>query len=129
MHDAATGKILFQTRLPTSVQGFPITYAVNGRQYLAVPVGTGGGQWVTTIPAELTPEKKISAGRQRDVRVRAARDAPLARASVVSAFRQTSVNAGPAVVRGTVYWGSGYVRSGIEGSGNNQLFAFSIDGK
>jgi alcohol dehydrogenase (cytochrome c) len=32
------------------VQGFPITYAVGGRQYIAVPVGTGGGQWVTTIP-------------------------------------------------------------------------------
>jgi alcohol dehydrogenase (cytochrome c) len=60
VHDAVSGKILFQTRLPTSVQGFPITYAVNGRQYLAVPAGTGGGQWVTTIPAELTPEKKIA---------------------------------------------------------------------
>jgi alcohol dehydrogenase (cytochrome c) len=62
VYDAATGKILFQTRLSTSVQGFPITYAVNGRQYIAVPVGTGGGQWVTTIPAELTPEKKIAPG-------------------------------------------------------------------
>jgi alcohol dehydrogenase (cytochrome c) len=60
VHDAKDGRILFQTRLPTSVQGFPITYAVNGRQYLAVPAGTGGGQWVTTIPAELTPEKKIA---------------------------------------------------------------------
>src|SRR6266508_3491975 len=62
VHDAASGKVLFQTRLPTSVQGFPITYAVNGRQYVAVPVGTGGGQWVTTIPADLTPEKKIAPG-------------------------------------------------------------------
>jgi alcohol dehydrogenase (cytochrome c) len=62
VHDARSGRILFQTRLPTSVQGFPITYAVNGRQYLAVPAGTGGGQWVTTIPAELTPEKKIAQG-------------------------------------------------------------------
>ena len=25
-YDAATGKILWQTRLPTSAQGFPITY-------------------------------------------------------------------------------------------------------
>jgi polyvinyl alcohol dehydrogenase (cytochrome) len=41
----------------------------------------------------------------------------------------SSVNAGPAVVDGTVYWGSGYSRSGVEGSGNNQLFAFSIDGR
>jgi alcohol dehydrogenase (cytochrome c) len=62
IHDAKSGAILFQTRLPTSVQGYPISYAVNGRQYLAVPVGTGGGQWVTTIPAELTPEKKIAQG-------------------------------------------------------------------
>ena len=62
VHDATNGKILFQTRLSTSVQGFPITYAVGGRQYLAVPVGTGGGGWSTTIPAELTPEKKIAQG-------------------------------------------------------------------
>jgi len=34
----------------------------NGKQYVAIPVGTGGGQWVTTIPAELTPEKRIPAG-------------------------------------------------------------------
>jgi len=62
VHEATTGKILFQTRLPTSVQGFPITYAVNGKQYLAIPAGTGGGQWGTTIPAELTPEKRIPPG-------------------------------------------------------------------
>ena len=41
----------------------------------------------------------------------------------------SSVNAGPAIVDGTVYWGSGYSRSGIEGSGNTKFFAFSIDGK
>jgi polyvinyl alcohol dehydrogenase (cytochrome) len=41
----------------------------------------------------------------------------------------SSVNAGPAVVGGTVYWGSGYSRSGLEGSGNQRLFAFSIDGR
>jgi polyvinyl alcohol dehydrogenase (cytochrome) len=39
------------------------------------------------------------------------------------------VNAGPAVVDGTVYWGTGYARSGVEGSGNNQFYAFSIDGR
>ena len=39
VHDVATGGVLFRTRLPSSVQGFPITYAVDGRQYLAVPVG------------------------------------------------------------------------------------------
>jgi len=41
----------------------------------------------------------------------------------------SSVNAGPAVVDGTVYWGTGYSRSGIEGSVNDQFFAFSLDGK
>jgi polyvinyl alcohol dehydrogenase (cytochrome) len=38
----------------------------------------------------------------------------------------SSVNAGPAIVNGVVYWGSGYLRSGVEGSGNNKLFAFSL---
>jgi polyvinyl alcohol dehydrogenase (cytochrome) len=41
----------------------------------------------------------------------------------------SSVNSGPAVVNGSVYWGSGYARSGVEGSRNDQLFAFSIDRK
>ena len=39
IHDVETGAVLFETRLPASAQGFPITYAVDGRQYLAVPVG------------------------------------------------------------------------------------------
>jgi polyvinyl alcohol dehydrogenase (cytochrome) len=38
-----------------------------------------------------------------------------------------SVVAGPAVVDGTVYWGSGYGRTG--GVGNDQFYAFSIDGR
>ena len=41
----------------------------------------------------------------------------------------SSVNAAPAIVDGTVYWGSGYSRSGVEGSGNNKFYAFSINGK
>jgi len=41
----------------------------------------------------------------------------------------SSVNSGPAIVNGSVYWGSGYSRSGVEGSGNTKLFAFSIDGR
>ena len=40
IHDVATGDILFHTRLGTSATGFPITYAVSGKQYLAIPVGT-----------------------------------------------------------------------------------------
>jgi polyvinyl alcohol dehydrogenase (cytochrome) len=41
----------------------------------------------------------------------------------------SSVNSGPAVVNGSVYWGSGYSRSGVEGSGNNRFYAFSLDGQ
>jgi polyvinyl alcohol dehydrogenase (cytochrome) len=41
----------------------------------------------------------------------------------------SSVNSGPAVANGVVYWGSGYSRSGVEGSGNNKLYAFSIEGQ
>ena len=56
--DAQNGETLWQTRLPNSVQGFPITYAVDGKQYLAVPVGTGGGSWGVRLPAGLTPERR-----------------------------------------------------------------------
>lgn len=56
-YDVATGELLWQTRLPTSVQGFPITYAAHGTQYIAIPVGTGAGSWAT-IPLTLAPEKR-----------------------------------------------------------------------
>src|SRR5579864_3053684 len=35
--DVKTGKILWETRLGTSVQGFPSTFSVGGRQFIAVP--------------------------------------------------------------------------------------------
>jgi PQQ-dependent dehydrogenase (methanol/ethanol family) len=41
--DTATGKELWKARLGTSVQGFPVSFSVNGRQYIAVPTGLGGG--------------------------------------------------------------------------------------
>ena len=55
-YDAATGEILWQTRLVTSAQGFPVTYRANGKQYVAVPAGIGGASWAMLLPAELTPE-------------------------------------------------------------------------
>jgi polyvinyl alcohol dehydrogenase (cytochrome) len=40
-----------------------------------------------------------------------------------------SVIAGPAIVNGVVYWGSGYSRYGPAlGSGNNKLYAFALTG-
>lgn len=54
--DAETGEPLWQTRLSTSAQGFPISYAVDGRQYLALPVGVGGASWSSSLPRDLAPE-------------------------------------------------------------------------
>jgi alcohol dehydrogenase (cytochrome c) len=42
-HDVETGEVLWETRLGSTVEGFPITYEVDGVQYLAVPTGRGGG--------------------------------------------------------------------------------------
>jgi alcohol dehydrogenase (cytochrome c) len=61
-HDIQTGEVLWESRTPTSTQGFPITYAVRGRQYVAVPAGVGGGSWTSLIPPELTPEIKRPSG-------------------------------------------------------------------
>ncbi len=58
VYDARNGDILWQTRLPTSVQGFPISYAADSKQYLAVPVGTGGASWNNLVPRDLTPENQ-----------------------------------------------------------------------
>lgn len=55
-YDVKSGDLLWQTRAPTSPQGFPISYAVAGRQYIAVPVGVGALSWGTDIPLKLTPE-------------------------------------------------------------------------
>jgi alcohol dehydrogenase (cytochrome c) len=41
--DVKTGAILWQTKLPTSVQGFPVSFTVGGRQFVAVSTGLGGG--------------------------------------------------------------------------------------
>ncbi|MCZ6661588.1 MAG: PQQ-binding-like beta-propeller repeat protein [Actinobacteria bacterium] len=54
-YDAANGDILWQTRLPTSAQGFPISYLADGKQYVAMPVGIGGASWSTMLPNDLAP--------------------------------------------------------------------------
>ena len=41
--DVKSGTVLWQTRLPTSVQGFPVSFSVGGKQYIAVTTGLGGG--------------------------------------------------------------------------------------
>ena len=56
-YDTATGKELWSARLGTSVQGFPVTFAVNGKQYIAVPTGLGGGS-PRQVPRTIEPDVK-----------------------------------------------------------------------
>jgi alcohol dehydrogenase (cytochrome c) len=53
--DTKTGKTLWQTRLTTSVQGFPFTFMVDGKQYVGVTTGNGGGS-PRLVPSTLAPE-------------------------------------------------------------------------
>jgi glucose dehydrogenase len=40
--DAASGKVLWEQTLTGPIQNSTVTYAVNGRQYVAVVTGSGG---------------------------------------------------------------------------------------
>ena len=53
--DHETGEILWEINLGSPVSGFPISYAVDGRQYVAISTGTGRF-------LELTPELRPSFG-------------------------------------------------------------------
>jgi len=53
--DVKTGAVLWETRLGTSVQGFPVTFSVDGKQYVAVTTGNGGGS-PRNVPATIAPE-------------------------------------------------------------------------
>ena len=53
--DVETGQELWQARLGTSVQGFPISFRAGGRDYIAVSTGLGGGS-PRLMPRALAPE-------------------------------------------------------------------------
>ncbi len=55
--DQETGDILWEINLGSPVSGYPVSFAVNGRQYVAVATGTGAG-----INLRMTPELKPSTG-------------------------------------------------------------------
>jgi alcohol dehydrogenase (cytochrome c) len=55
-YDSATGRQLWKTRLNDVPNSSPISYMVNGKQYVALTVGNGGAQ-ATTFPP-LVPEIK-----------------------------------------------------------------------
>ena len=56
--DVRNGRVLWETTLATSVQGFPISFSVDGRQYVAVGTGLGGGS-PRGVPSVLTPEIQV----------------------------------------------------------------------
>ena len=59
--DQETGAVLWEINLGSAVTGFPVTYAVDGRQYVAVGTGTAS---TASALARLTPEVRASSGNQ-----------------------------------------------------------------
>ena len=57
--DDETGEVLWEINLGSPVTGFPISYAVDGRQYVAVSTGSAG---TASGFIRLTPELRPSAG-------------------------------------------------------------------
>jgi alcohol dehydrogenase (cytochrome c) len=57
--DQETGKVLWEVNLGSQVTGYPITYAVGGRQYVAVSTG---GSLATGGLSSLTPELRPGTG-------------------------------------------------------------------
>jgi alcohol dehydrogenase (cytochrome c) len=53
--DVRTGKVLWQQRLGTSVQGYPVSFSIDGKQYIAVTTGVGGGS-PRAVPRAIAPE-------------------------------------------------------------------------
>jgi alcohol dehydrogenase (cytochrome c) len=53
--DVATGRILWETRLGAAVQGFPLTFTIGGKQYLAVTTSNGGGS-PRGVPGVVAPD-------------------------------------------------------------------------
>jgi alcohol dehydrogenase (cytochrome c) len=53
--DVRTGAVLWETRLATSVQGFPVTFSIDGKQYIGITTGNGGGS-PRLVPATIAPE-------------------------------------------------------------------------
>jgi alcohol dehydrogenase (cytochrome c) len=59
-YNSTTGKLLWQTQLNAAPNSSPVTYSVNGEQYVAVVAGASGP--FTSASATLTPEIDIPAG-------------------------------------------------------------------
>lgn len=107
--DPATGAILWQTADPNGgIDIGPVSVA-NGVLYTSSMGGVFAPPFASTQPTMFALD--AANGKQ-----------------LWSFVSGGSVNSGPAIVNGTVYWGSGYAHLGF-GGGNTKLFAFSRNGK
>jgi alcohol dehydrogenase (cytochrome c) len=62
-YDQANGDVLWRTRLNAAPESFPITYAVNGKQYVAVVAGGGsafGANGRGLVPELLSPAANVT---------------------------------------------------------------------
>ncbi len=56
--DVRTGETLWQARLGTTVQGYPVAFSVGGREYIAVTTGASSGGSPRVVPRTIIPEMK-----------------------------------------------------------------------
>jgi polyvinyl alcohol dehydrogenase (cytochrome) len=98
--DPGTGRILWQTADPQGASDLAALTVANGVVYAGSMAHTGNQMYALSARSGRILWEYAAGG------------------SVVS---------GPAVVDGTVFWGSGYARTG--GVGNDQFYAFSIGGR
>lgn len=59
--DVNNGQVLWRTRLITVVQGFPLSFSVGGKQYIAVTTGQGGSS-PRQVPGVVAPDIHPSTG-------------------------------------------------------------------
>jgi hypothetical protein len=57
IYDPVTGKVLWETQLGSPVSGYPVAFAVNGKEYVAVSTGPS---LVANSANRLTPEIKTT---------------------------------------------------------------------
>jgi alcohol dehydrogenase (cytochrome c) len=60
-YDDRTGAVLWEVNLNSPVNGYPVSYAVGGRQYVAVSTGSSGHVFDLV---RLTPELRMGSGNQ-----------------------------------------------------------------
>lgn len=104
--DVATGQILWQTADPNGSIDLGAVSVANGVVYAS-------SMGATFFPGDLPTMFALDAANGK---------------TLWSFTSGGSVNSGPAIADGRVYWGSGYAHLGFGGA-NNKLYAFSRNGK